>query len=159
MTNWWIFAIEMIWIAFMGIVPPAVTSFAIGWFMYMYGKKVGEKQYKMAKDEIRAYIKGEFLQDLTNAVRDQLNGIFGPVARQGTAEGRAAIAEYAQANPGIASMLTSVAAKGAARWLGKQLGVPRDVVDGIGGSAPFMPIHIPGAKRKEDDMPVVVPHP
>ena len=156
--EWVWFIIEMVWIAFMGIVPPAITSLAVGWFMYIYGRKVGERQYKMAKDEIRAYIKGEFLQDLTNAVRDQLNGIFGPVARQGTAEGKAIAAQYAQQNPNIASMLMSVASKGAARWLGKQLGVPKDVVDVIGGNAPFMPVQL--GKRKDDDLqPVVLPGP
>ena len=151
-----------IWIAIMGIVPPAVTSAItsaiVGWLLYEWGKRQGVKQYEMAKKEIREYIKGEFLADLTNAIRDQLNGIFGPVARQGTAEGKALAAQYAQQNPNIASMLMSVASKGAARWLGKQLGVPKDVVDVIGGNAPFMPLQL--GKRKDDDLqPVVLPGP
>lgn len=129
---------------------------------YLYGNYLGKKQYEMAKtqvtEEIRTYIKGEFLTDLTTAVRDQLNGILGPVARAGTNEARMVAAQYAQANPGIASLLTSVAAKGAARWLGKQLGVPKDVVDALGGASPFMPIQLPGAKKGDPDLqPVVVP--
>lgn len=139
----------------MGIVPPFISAAILGYVGYWWGKKQGKKEYEMAKDEIRAYIKGEFLQDLSGAVQQQLNGILGPVARGASAESKAIAAQYAQQNPGIASLLTSVAAKGAARWLGKQLGVPRDVVDTIGGTAPFMPFQL--GKPKQDDLlkPVV----
>ena len=154
----WLYVLELLWIAFMGIVPPFISAAILGYLGYWWGKKQGKKEYEMAKDEIREYIKGEFLTDLSSAVQQQLNGILGPVARAGSAEGKALAAQYAQQNPGIASMLTSVAAKGAARWLGKQLGVPKDVVDTIGGGAPFM---FPISKKQQDDLlkPVELPHP
>ena len=76
----WQYIFSLAWIAFMGIVPPFISAAVLGYAGYWYGKKQGEKQYQMAKDEIRAYIKGEFLQDLTTAVRDQINGMIGPIA-------------------------------------------------------------------------------
>ena len=124
---------------------------------YYYGKKQGEKSKELVTQEIRAYIKGEFLEDLTKAVRDQLNGILGPVARAGSQEGRAAAALYAQQNPGVAQLLMGVAAKGATRWLGKQLGVPKDVVDTLGGGSPFMPVNLGKPRQDPNLQPVVVP--
>jgi hypothetical protein len=149
----------------MGTVPP----FIVGWALYRYGRKQGEMQYTMAKEEIRLYIKGEFLSDLTTAVQHELAGIniteavhngirsaLGLIGQAGSIEGKLAAAQYAQQNPGIASLLTSVAARGASRWLGKQMGVPKDVVDSlaIGG------IQFPGIgsrQRKSDDLAPVVP--
>lgn len=144
----------LLWIAFWGLIPPAITSALVGYILFLWGKRQGERSYLMAKQEIKDYIRGDFLKDITGAVKDQLNGILGPVAKGGTAEGRAAAAIYAQQNPGIASLLTGVAAKGAARWLGKQLGVPKDVVDTLGGGAPFIPI---GLGHKKGETPTFEP--
>ena len=124
-----------LWVALMGIIPPAITSAItsaiVGYLLYLYGKKQGEKSKVIVTNEIKTYIKGEFLQDLTVAVRDQLNGILGPIGKAGSAEAQAAAAEYAKSNPGIAQLLLSVAARGGARVIGKKLGVPKDVIDQI----------------------------
>lgn len=147
----------------MGIVPPAVTSFItsaiVGYLLYLYGKKQGEKSKEIVTLEIKTYIKGEFLNDLTCAVRDQLNGILGPVARAGSREGQLAAAEYARANPSVAGLLAQVAGRGAAGWLGKQLGVPKDVVAAIANPNVFSMFG--GSKAKKDDplAPVHVPGP
>jgi len=151
--NWefiFLLAWTAIWSTLMGIIPPAV----LGWLMYEYGKKQGIKQYEMAKTEIRAYIKTDLVGDITAAVRDQINGLFGPVARAGTNEAKAAAAEYAQHNPGIASTLMAVAARGGARWLGKQLGVPKDVVDTISGGAPMLPPGIQAMRKQSQAVPI-----
>ena len=149
----------LLWIAFWGLIPPAITSAIVGYVLFLWGKKQGERSYLMAKEEIKAYVRTELVTDLrvgiTEEIRNGINGIFGPVAKAGTAEGRAIAAQYAQSNPGIASLLTGVAAKGAARWLGKQLGVPRDVVDVLGGGAPSFQL---GHKRTDPALePVVIP--
>ena len=155
----WAYIFTLCWIAFMGIVPPFISAAVLGYAGYWYGKKQGEKQYQMSKDEIRAYIKGEFLQDLTTAVRDQINGMIGPIARGGTAEAKAEAFKYLQSNPGTGSLLMTVAAKAAGKWLGKQLGVGKEVSEMLGGVAPSMPFQF--GKPKQDDLlkPVEPPHP
>lgn len=151
-----------IWLAllitFMGIVPPfvssAISSAIIGYLLYLYGKKQGEKSKEIVTYEIKTYIKGEFLTDLTSAVRDQLNGILGPVARAGSKEGQMAAAEYARANPSVAGLLAQVAGRGAAGWLGKQLGVPKDVVAAIANPNMFSMFNR-GDHKKDDKSPVL----
>jgi hypothetical protein len=127
-----------IWSALMGVIPPAV----LGWVMFKYGQKLGDNKYRMAKEEIRGYIKGELITDLTVAVRDQLNGVLGPIAKGGSVEAQQAAADYARQNPGIAQLLLGVAARGGARAIGKKLGVPKDVIDQLtsqGFRAPSTP--------------------
>lgn len=139
----------------MGVIPPAI----LGWLMYQYGKKQGQKQYEMAKQEIRDYIKGEFLEDITAAVRNQINGLFGPVAKAGSAEARQAAVEYARTNPGAAGVLLQVAQRGAARWLGKQFGLPKDVADSISG-APMGGLPFPlMAKKQDQGLPITTEGP
>ena len=151
------------WIAIMGIVPPAITSFitsaVVGYLLYLYGKKQGEKSKEIVTKEIKTYIKGEFLEDLTAAVRDQLNGILGPVARAGSAEGQLAAAEYAKNNPSIAALLAQVAGRGAAGWLGKKFGVPKEVVNAIANPASLHLFGPPRQKKDGDLQPVQLPGP
>ena len=149
-------------VVIMGTVPP----FVVGWILYAYGRKQGERQYTMAKEEIRSYIKGEFLTDLTAAVGNELNSInfsetvsiairsaLGVIGKAGSVEGQAAALQYAQQNPGIASLLTSVAARGASRWLGRKMGVPKDVVDSLALGGMQLPQI--GKQRNNDLAPVV----
>lgn len=151
----------LLWIAFMGVIPPFLSGALLAYLGWIWGNRQGKKQYEMAKQEIRDYIKGEFMNDLAEAVKQQINGALGPIARGGSQEARVLAAQYAQANPGIASLLTGVAAKGAARWLGKQLGVPRDTVDALAGG-PIGPIGGFGTSRRKGDPasePVTLPGP
>ena len=74
------------WIALTNAVFAFVASGMVGYLLYRYARKQGEDRYNMAKDEIRSYIKGEFLSDITEAVRQQLNGIMGPIGKAGSAE-------------------------------------------------------------------------
>ena len=149
-----------LWIALSGTLPPAI----LGYVMYRIGLQRGraerDEAKKEIKEEISRYVKEDLAVDLIasvdKAIMDGIRGALGPIGKGGSIEGRAAAAEYAQQNPGIASLLTSVAAKGASRWLGKKLGVPRDVVDTLGGSAPFLPMGI-GQRKKPDIEPIQFP--
>lgn len=100
---------------------------------YKWGKKQGEASYQAAKREIKEYVRTELLADLTTALKDyirnEINGIFGPIGKGGTAEARAVAAQYAQQNPGILQLLTGVAAKSGLKWAAKQLGAPKEVVE------------------------------
>lgn len=138
-----------------------VTGFAMycGW---LWGKKQGEKSYKAAEDRIRAYVKTELVGDLTIAlkdfIRDQINGIFGPVAKGGTAEARAVAAQYAQENPGLMQMLMGVATKAGLGWGLKQLGAPKEVRDAfkIGGPG-ILGGMAPRAPGNKDVVPIEIP--
>ena len=146
----------------MGIIPPAITSFVtsavVGYLLYLYGKRQGEKSKEIVTNEIKTYIKGEFLTDLTSAVRDQLNGILGPIGRAGSKEAQDIAAQYARDNPKVAGLLGGIAVQGGARWLGKQLGVPKTVVDALVGGPvnPMQGFHIP-SKKDPELQPVKVP--
>ena len=152
------------WIAFMGIVPPTLVGIA----MYFYGKYQGERSYQMAKQEIivlvQQYVKEQLVVDLTAAlkdyIRDQINGIFGPVAKAGIGESREIAMQYAQQNPGIMQLLTGVATKAGISWGLKQLGAPKEVRDAFkvsGGG--FNPIQLSGSRQVKNDelAPVKVP--
>ena len=129
------------WSAIMGIIPPAICSFAIGWWMYKYGVREALKREELVKkelkDEIRAYVKNELVPDILDGVakviKDTINGIFSQVGKGATPEAQAAAAEYAKNNPGLAQTLLGVATRSGARWLGKQLGIPKDVTDTLAG--------------------------
>ena len=146
-----------IWIAATNALFAFIASGIVGYLLYRYGRKQAELSYQQARQELRDYVKVELMPDLMEAVSLSIRGVLGKIGQGGSEEGRAAAAQYAQQNPGIASLLTSVAAKGASRWLGKKLGVPRDVVDTLGGSAPFLPMQLGRRKGNPDLEPVVPP--
>ena len=142
-----------------------VTGLAMyaGWW---WGKKQGERSYQAAEERIRNYVKTELVGDLTAAlkdyIRDQINGIFGPVAKAGIAESRDVALQYAQQNPGIMQLLTGVATKAGISWGLKQLGAPKEVRDAFkitGGG--FNPIQLPGSRQGKNDelAPVKTPGP
>jgi hypothetical protein len=145
-----------LWILFAGVIPPAV----LGWLMYMYGKKQGEKQYEMAKEDIRVYVKEELLSDIGEAIKNQINGIFGPVAKSGTAATREAAIEYARENPGIANMLLNVASRGGARWLARQFGLTKgqaDAIAGIAGGPGNILLHKPDGSSPSQGPEIILP--
>lgn len=129
---------------------------------YLWGKKQGERSYLAAKEEIKIYVKTELVGDLTTALKDyiknEVNGIFGPIGKGGTAEARAVAAQYAAQNPGILQLLTGVAAKSGLKWAAKQLGAPKEVVEAFQlGAQPMQGIHF-GRQRADPDLqPVTVP--
>ena len=146
-----------IWIAATNALFAFIASGVVGYLLYRYGKKQAETSYNTARCELRDYVKTDLMPDLQEGVQRTILAFLGSVGKQGSEEGRAAAAEYVQQNPNIASLLTTVAARGASRWLGKRLGVPKDVVDTLGGSAPFLPMQLGRRKGNPDLEPVVPP--
>ena len=153
----------------MGIIPPAVCSFAIGWWMYKYGVREASKREEIVKkelkEEIRAYVKNELTTDIISGVgktiHDTINGIFSGIGKGATPEAQAAAIEYAKNNPGLAQTILGVATRAGGRWLGKQLGVPKDVIDTLSGVG-IMPgglgkLMTPKIGRNDELAPVVVP--
>lgn len=118
-----------LWILFAGVVPPAI----VGLYLVYLQQKMAKKMIQQMKEELRAYAKGELLGDIGDALSNRLNAIFGGISKQGSIEGQQVALQMAKENPGIANLLTSVAGRAGARWLGKKLGLPKDVADQMAG--------------------------
>jgi hypothetical protein len=163
----WLIILEFLWIAFMGIVPPAICSFLIGYFLFWYGRKLGRDETERAKEqikmEIKDYVKKELVGDLTEAVKSaiqgQIQGSLGLVGRGATAEAKALAAEYLQQNPQKGNLLLGLGLKSAVRYLGKQLGIDKQTLDALAGG----PISLPnvGTHRPQENelTPVRLPGP
>ena len=159
----WAYIFTLCWIAFMGIVPPAVTSAILGYLMYKYGEKKGrewgQKQYEMAKEEIRQYVKTELLSDIGDSIRQTLNGIFGPMIKGGNAETKAAALEYMQKNPSMGGLIMNILMKGAAKYAVKEWGLPKETLDMVGGPLNLGSGFHLGKKQDDQLKPVEVPRP
>lgn len=131
------------WVALMGTAPPAI----LGYIMYKVGLQRGREEKEQAKTEIKQeisrYVKEELVNDLVEAVSDAVikgvRGAFGPIGRGGSEETQQYLVEEAKRNPGIVEAFGKIATRGGARWLGKQFGISRGMVDTIvsGGGNPF----------------------
>ena len=118
-----------LWILFCGMIPPACLGAVLLYVQY----KMGKIQLQHSIEGLRAYAKGELLEDVGNALSTRINAVFGGVSKQGSAEGQAATLAYAKDNPGISKMLMNVAGRSGARWLARKLGVPKDTADMLAG--------------------------
>jgi len=161
----WLIILEFAWIAFMGIVPPAVCSFLIGYFLFWYGRKLGREETERAKEqikmEIKEYVQKELVSDVVNAVKEavsgQINGVLGPIGKGATAEARAQAAEYLAQNPQKGGLIMSLALKSAGRYLGKQLGIDKGTVDAMLGGPISLPNMGTARAQKDDLAPVRIP--
>ena len=153
-----------LWILFAGVVPPAI----VGYIMYEVGRKQGERKYNMAKEEIitmvRDYIKGDLVEDLAVVVKNQVNGILGPMSKEFT-EGMEEelpdrIREYNSKYPGILPALINLGKSWAINKMGKKLRVPKDVLMWVNtmskAGAPmdqlgFPPMQV-GKRAQQDDI-------
>jgi len=135
-----------LWILFAGVVPPAV----VGIILLYYQHQMAKKQLEVTKQEIRDYAKGELLNDIGEALSNRLNAIFGGLSKQGSLESQEATIEYARQNPGIANLLTSIAGRAGARWLGKKLGVPKQVADQLAFVGVQSPVQFGNPTQKDD---------
>jgi len=161
----WEFILSMIWITFMGVIPPAVCSFLVGYFLFWWGRRIGQRETERAKEqiktEIKDYVKKELVSDLTEAVKTaiqgQIQGSLGIVGRGATSEAKALAAEYLANNPQKGNLLFGIALKSAGRYLGKQLGIDKGTMDAMLGG----PVNIPhlggGGPQKDDLAPVRIP--
>ena len=164
----WLIILEFLWIAFMGIVPPAVCSFLIGYFLFWWGRRLGQKETERAKEqikqEIKQYVKEELVGDLTDAVKSavqgQIQGILGPVGKGSTAEAKALAAEYLRDNPQKGSLVMGLALKSAVRYLGKQIGIDKQTLDALAGGPIALP-NLGDHRFQKDDIsaPVAISGP
>jgi len=146
----------LFWVALMGTAPPAI----LGYLMYNVGLRRGREEKEQAKTEIKQeisrYVKEELVNDLVEAVSDAVikgvRGAFGPIGRGGSEETQQYLIEEAKRNPGIVEAFGKIATRGGARWLGKQFGISRGMVDTIvsGGGNPFGMLQSQSKRQKDD---------
>jgi hypothetical protein len=144
----------------LSILAHLIVTGGVAAIGYWWGRRQGQRSYLAAKAEIREYVRTDLVPDITAgigvAIKNEINGIFGPVAKAGTAEARSIAAQYAQENPGIMQLLTGVAAKAGVTWGLKQLGAPKEIREAFKiTSSPFQF----GGSQKQEANPISVTGP